>query len=657
MHMFQQGYFRVPWHFSQQMAQVLSFACRASFICRPCVLIVLCFHSFHAQSTGSAALHTALALQLTQVGTRLSSGNWLAGESARCGSYGAQELLVFIQSWQLSPVTAQAVKSLPANLQRQVLSGFSPKQGTRNVEALLHGYIKSISVSTGGPEWKEPRAPKEAAKAKAAKKEAPKQEQPEPKEKRKEASTAGVAPPPARQRPSPGPKSKPLGTGFAVLNESSSEPDEEDDFSSLARDRVAAVRSHEYQPPPLSPEEDPSQHPSGFTSSGWDKYYFFSDPANCSGPGKGGLHPTARLGRNRPAMNGPQTFTIEAFSPEELAFARKKIEKKGARTSYTEAFSQFPRNSTAILGPIERATGPHIMKHAAATGQSVSDTLSQAGLGTLSRSLTAPELMAGPLTAHRMGPHWPPPGPERPDPLKTRQQLMAMGPHRTFVELHAKDRKAPGEYLYTAPTLSQKDALQLADRGRLPRPLAWSPCVCPGQGLLNGQHVVCVRAEDINISGSLYRNKLKYAAFKRKHMNSNPRQGPFHYRAPSKILWRTIRGMVPHKTARGAAALDRLKTFEGIPHPYDRKKRMVLPSCLKVLRLRPERRFCRLGDLSKEVGWKHGALIERLESQRKVKSEAFHKKKVAAKRARSDALKAVKLSAEDQKALEEAGYA
>ncbi|CAE7253807.1 unnamed protein product [Symbiodinium natans] len=175
--------------------------------------------------------------------------------------------------------------------------------------------------------------------------------------------------------------------------------------------------------------------------------------------------------------------------------------------------------------------------------------------------------------------------------------------------------------------------------------------------LLNGQHVVCVRAEDINISGSLYRNKLKYAAFKRKHMNTNPRQGPFHYRAPSKILWRTIRGMVPHKTARGAAALDRLKTFEGIPHPYDRKKRMVVPSCLKVLRLRPERRFCRLGDLSKEVGWKHGALIERLESQRKVKSEAFHKKKTATLRAKNEAKKAVKLPADQMKVLEDAGYA
>merc|ERR1739847_31586 len=119
----------------------------------------------------------------------------------------------------------------------------------------------------------------------------------------------------------------------------------------------------------------------------------------------------------------------------------------------------------------------------------------------------------------------------------------------------------------------------------------------------------------------------KYAAFRAKKMNSNPKQGPLHYRSPSKILWRTIRGMVPHKTPRGAASLDRLKTYEGIPHPYDRKKRMVVPSCLKVLRIRPERKFCRLGDLSDQNGWKHEALLERLEGQRKVKSKAFFAKK------------------------------
>mmetsp|Transcript_4156 Transcript_4156/g.8397 ORF Transcript_4156/g.8397 Transcript_4156/m.8397 type:complete len:202 (-) Transcript_4156:99-704(-) len=174
--------------------------------------------------------------------------------------------------------------------------------------------------------------------------------------------------------------------------------------------------------------------------------------------------------------------------------------------------------------------------------------------------------------------------------------------------------------------------------------------------LLNGQHVVCVRTEDVNISGSLYRNKLKYANFKRKKMNTNPRKGPFHFRAPSKILWRTIRGMIPHKTQRGACALDRLKSFEGVPHPYNLKKRMVIPSALKVLRLKPERRFCKLGDLSKEFGWKHQDLIGRLEDQRKVKALAYHKKRMENVKAGQKAKKEVTVSDENRKVLEAAGY-
>merc|ERR1712060_1018278 len=175
--------------------------------------------------------------------------------------------------------------------------------------------------------------------------------------------------------------------------------------------------------------------------------------------------------------------------------------------------------------------------------------------------------------------------------------------------------------------------------------------------LLNGQQVVCVRTEDINISGSLYRNKLKYANFRRKHMNSQPKKGPLHYRSPSKILWRTIRGMVPHKTPRGAAALDRLKTYEGIPHPYDRKKRMVIPACLKVLRIRPERKFCRLGDLSAQNGWKQKDLVERLESRRKVKSAAFYAKKKASNSAMQKAKESAALDAADKEVLASAGYA
>merc|ERR1712243_263818 len=54
------------------------------------------------------------------------------------------------------------------------------------------------------------------------------------------------------------------------------------------------------------------------------------------------------------------------------------------------------------------------------------------------------------------------------------------------------------------------------------------------KSLLNGQKVVVVRCEGILISGNFYRNKLKYLAFLRKRIRTNPKKGPFHFRAPSK---------------------------------------------------------------------------------------------------------------------------
>merc|ERR1712128_23495 len=87
-------------------------------------------------------------------------------------------------------------------------------------------------------------------------------------------------------------------------------------------------------------------------------------------------------------------------------------------------------------------------------------------------------------------------------------------------------------------------------------------------------------------------------------------RGPFHFRAPSKIFWRTVRGMTPHKTERGKDALKRLQTFEGVPPPYDHKKKMVIPSALKVLRLKHGRRFCSLGRLGLEVAKARDACLK-----------------------------------------------
>jgi len=69
--------------------------------------------------------------------------------------------------------------------------------------------------------------------------------------------------------------------------------------------------------------------------------------------------------------------------------------------------------------------------------------------------------------------------------------------------------------------------------------------------------------------------------------------------------------MMPHKTERGAKGMERLKTFEGVPPPYDRKKRMVVPQALRVLRLKPGRKYCTVGRLGHEFGWKYKDVVER----------------------------------------------
>ncbi|ONK64702.1 uncharacterized protein A4U43_C07F28990 [Asparagus officinalis] len=86
------------------------------------------------------------------------------------------------------------------------------------------------------------------------------------------------------------------------------------------------------------------------------------------------------------------------------------------------------------------------------------------------------------------------------------------------------------------------------------------------------------------------------------------------------------------RTKRGAAALARLKTYEGVPPPYDKIKRMVIPDALKVLRLQAGHKYCLLGQLSKEVGWNHYDTIKELEEKRKQRAQvAYERRKQLAK--------------------------
>lgn len=132
--------------------------------------------------------------------------------------------------------------------------------------------------------------------------------------------------------------------------------------------------------------------------------------------------------------------------------------------------------------------------------------------------------------------------------------------------------------------------------------------------------------------------------------------------------------MIPHKTARGAAALERLKVFEGVPPPYDKMKKMVVPQALRVLRLQPGRKYCTVGRLSHEVGWKYQDVVARyvvvcprragvsltgfysLEERRKAKGAAYYERKKVAARQLSDAKKNASTKTETAKALAAYGY-
>jgi len=99
--------------------------------------------------------------------------------------------------------------------------------------------------------------------------------------------------------------------------------------------------------------------------------------------------------------------------------------------------------------------------------------------------------------------------------------------------------------------------------------------------------------------------------------------------------------MLPHKTPRGAAALNRLKTFEGIPAPYDQKKRVVIPKALKVIRMDFSRKHCQLGQLSEVVGWKYRENVAALEEKRKTESREFYDRKKKLRELRKKAIKEV----------------
>jgi large subunit ribosomal protein L13Ae len=86
--------------------------------------------------------------------------------------------------------------------------------------------------------------------------------------------------------------------------------------------------------------------------------------------------------------------------------------------------------------------------------------------------------------------------------------------------------------------------------------------------------------------------------------------------------------MLLHKKPRGAAALGRLKCFDGVPLSYNGKKRMFVTDALRSMRLKPKSRYCVLGEVASECGWTKKDLINTLEAKRLDKNRQWHKLRV-----------------------------
>lgn len=175
--------------------------------------------------------------------------------------------------------------------------------------------------------------------------------------------------------------------------------------------------------------------------------------------------------------------------------------------------------------------------------------------------------------------------------------------------------------------------------------------------LLAGQRIVVVRAEKLVLSGLLYNHRVDHLEFLNKKSNINPRKGgPYHFKAPARLFWRAVKGMLPHKTARGKAALERLKVFEGMPHPYSHMKKKVVPKALKAVRLNRGRKSCLLGELSSVIGWNHGKTVERLEAKRLERAQKYHEKRAALDKALDKSSSALPDVKSLRQQLEQLGY-
>ena len=115
------------------------------------------------------------------------------------------------------------------------------------------------------------------------------------------------------------------------------------------------------------------------------------------------------------------------------------------------------------------------------------------------------------------------------------------------------------------------------------------------EAILDGERVAVVNAEAAVITGE--EEDIVETYRKRTELGSD--RGPYYPKRPDAIFKRAIRGMVPHKTARGRDALENVRVYVGNPYGEDVDPEILEDTSLDRL---SNIRFVHLGEVSERLG-------------------------------------------------------
>jgi large subunit ribosomal protein L13 len=118
------------------------------------------------------------------------------------------------------------------------------------------------------------------------------------------------------------------------------------------------------------------------------------------------------------------------------------------------------------------------------------------------------------------------------------------------------------------------------------------------QALL-GEEVKIVNCEQMYITGS---KSFLVNETHRRRVQGTWSKGPFYWRQPDRFVRRIIRGMLPHKTARGKDAFRRVLCYKGLPEAMKNENPITLENAhIKKI---PNLRYMTVAEICKHMGAK-----------------------------------------------------